>query len=211
MGLLELHKLHPTPIRKLLEMEEGQNAMTQGKQISRTEYVTPKTEQEILAKAFPRGTKTTKTTKKLRKILILQSLLNGTFNRPNLITQFHCSDRAFRTDLNELAEELEEPIEDQITFLRTICAEKLMVYAATEELDPAIMAKIIIAGFSRKVELKQEITEKVDVHVTNIDTSLRDYQWALEEAARLNLQSNSKTKPLDTAQSAPEANPVPAA
>lgn len=45
---------------------------------------------------------------------------------------------------------------------------------------------------------KREVN--VNTTVTNIDASLRDYDWALEEAARLALQSNNKKQPLDTPQ-----------
>jgi len=105
-------------------------------------------------------TKTAKTTKKLRKAIIMQNILTGTFDRPKLIEQFHCSDRAFRTDMNELAEDLEQPIENQVTMLRAICAEKLSALAAQNNLEPVIMAKILVAGFAKKLEVKEEITER---------------------------------------------------
>ena len=90
----------------------------------------------------------------------MQNILTGTFDRPKLIEQFHCSDRAFRTDMNELAEDLEQPIENQVTMLRAICAEKLSALAAQNNLEPVIMAKILVAGFAKKLEVKEEITER---------------------------------------------------
>jgi len=63
----------------------------------------------------------------------------------------------------------------------------------------------------QRIEAYSRVDQNVNTTVTNIDASLRDYEWALEEAARLNLQSNSKRQPLDSAQAAPETNPVPTA
>jgi hypothetical protein len=63
----------------------------------------------------------------------------------------------------------------------------------------------------QRIEAFEKREVNVNTTVTNIDASLRDYQWALEEAARLNLQSNSKRQQVDSAQAAPEANPVPTA
>jgi predicted nucleotide-binding protein (sugar kinase/HSP70/actin superfamily) len=65
-----------------------------------------------------------------------------------------------------------------------------------------------------KILLPQRIEAyaKVEEHVTTttINTNLRDYEWALEEATRLNIQSNLKAKQLDTAQATSEADPVSA-
>ena len=57
-----------------------------------------------------------------------------------------------------------------------------------------------------------EAYAKVEEHVTTttINTNLRDYEWALEEATRLNIQSNLKAKQLDSAQATSEADPVSA-
>jgi len=63
----------------------------------------------------------------------------------------------------------------------------------------------------QRIESYSRVDQNVNATVTSIESNLRDYQWALEEAARLNLQSNSKAKQVDTSQAAPEANPVPTA
>ena len=139
-------------------------------------------------------TKQTKTTKKLRKALIMEAILNGTFNRQQLTQKFHCSDRAFRNDMNELATALEQPIENQVTMLRAICAERLSTLAAKKRLDPTIMAKILVAGFSRKVELKEEITETKNVNI-NVSSMLAEYEQLLTE------------KPIET-QPVPNNNPA---
>lgn len=144
---------------------------------------------------MPTQTKTAKTTKKLRKAIIMENILAGTFNRPKLIQQFHCSDRAFRNDMNELATQLEEPIENQVTLLRAICAERLSNLAGKNKLDPNIMAKIIVAGFSKKVELKEEITESKTV-TYNLNYSDEDKSAILDAYRRLNKNNSGTPEPI---------------
>lgn len=79
--------------------------------------------------------------------------------------------------------------------------------------DPALAMKyrneLLKILVPQRIEAYTKVDQNVNTTVTNINVALRDYQWALEEAARLNLQSNNKAKPVDSPQATSEASPVP--
>jgi hypothetical protein len=109
-------------------------------------------------------TKTTKTTKKLRKAILRQILTTkGKIDRPALITKFQCSDRAFRNDINEIAQEIDCEQAGKMKVLRGICTDKLTIKAASDELDDATMAKIVTSGEVKKVEQTIGGTIQIDI------------------------------------------------
>ena len=63
----------------------------------------------------------------------------------------------------------------------------------------------------QRIEAYAKVEQNVNTTTTNIEGTLRDYQWALAEAARLAIQSHNTTKQMDTPQAAPETDAVPTA
>jgi hypothetical protein len=113
-------------------------------------------------------TKTTKTTKKLRKAILRQVLTSkGKIDRSALLEKFQCSDRAFRNDMNEVATEIDAEQADKMKVLRGICTDKLTIKAAANKLDETTMAKIVTSGEVKKIEQKIEGGETFKVEIVD--------------------------------------------
>jgi hypothetical protein len=152
----------------------------------------------------------TKMTKKLRKALILQRILDGTFDRQELTKEMGCSDRAFRRDLSQIADELGKPFNDQMKVLRAVCAEKLTVYAALDKLPASVMAKLLVAGETRKVELTEEITENKTV-TYNVNAMLAEYEHLIktDRTETTIIPNNNTTEPIYKTETNNQASTIP--
>lgn len=153
----------------------------------------------------------TKTTKKLRKAILRNLLLsNGKINRVDLLDKFQCSDRALRNDMNEVAAEIEAEQANKMKILRGICIDKLTIKAASDELDESTLSKIVTCGETRKVEVKEEITETKTVNI-NVKSMLAEYEhlFAASRTEKESISRNSPAEQVYSSQAHPEASAIP--
>jgi len=177
--------------------------MTQGKQISRTEYVTPKTEQAIVAQTSP-VTKLTKLTKTAKKQFIREALRAGVFDRDNMCKVLNTSDRNIRNYLNEIAVEDAERNPETLHVLRSICTFNLIHKASENKLSDNNQITIVLAGEPKRNENLNLTMSKTEVKV-DVPELLKQYEDLFEEATLLEnaapepihpTSTNSKTSPV---------------
>lgn len=70
------------------------------------------------------------------------------------------------------------------------------------------ITKLLSRMIIQKREIKQDLTVKEE-HVTTVNLTLSEYQQALDEAARLNIQSNNQKQQVDAAQTTPKTTVIP--
>jgi len=111
-------------------------------------------------KTLPKLSKLTKTAKIQ---FIKDALKEGNFDRDEIATSLDIKDRQVRRYLNEIAQEDAELNPGGTQILRNICLANLTKKAALGKLSTTIEVGIVLAGESKKLEVKEQSIESKTV------------------------------------------------
>lgn len=103
--------------------------------------------------------KLTKTTKTFKIQFIKDAIKTGHFDRQEACTVLGIKDRQVRRYLNEIAAEDAELNPGGTQTLRNLCLANLTKKAALGKLSSTIEVGIVLAGESKKIEVKEDSTE----------------------------------------------------
>ena len=127
--------------------------------------------------------KLTKLTKTAKIQVIKDAIKEGCFDRDEMITILGVKDRQVRRYINEIARQDAESNPDSTQILRALCARNLIKKAALEKLSTTSEVAIVLAGESKKMEVKEEITETKNVNI-NVKSMLAEYSKLLTTVTR---------------------------
>jgi len=140
----------------------------------------------------PKLPKLTKTTKTFKIQFIKDAIKTGHFDRQEACTVLGIKDRQVRRYLNEIAYEDAELNPGGTQTLRNICLTNLTKKAALGKLSTTIEVGIVLAGESKKLEVKEQTIESKTV-TYNVNYSEADKNAIL--AARRAILSKRSSPP----------------
>lgn len=103
--------------------------------------------------------KLTKLTKRAKIQVIKDAIKAGVFDRDEMTQVLGVKDRQVRRYLNEIAKQDAAANPDGTHILRSLCLKNLTKKAALGKLSTTSEVAIVLAGESKKMELKGDITE----------------------------------------------------
>ncbi len=115
-------------------------------------------------------------TKKFLKSVMRARLIERTFNRDQFIKEFDIPDRRARRYLNELADEIAETKNPELTILKAYCLENLKEKAEQRNLSEKALIKIALSGEVQRAEVttnySEEVTHKTVIQLDPTDRNL---------------------------------------
>jgi hypothetical protein len=138
--------------------------------------------------------KLTKLTKTAKIQVIKDAIREGNFDRDEMCIVLGVKDRQVRRYLNEIAKQDSQTNPDGTHILRALCLNSLTKKAALGKLSVTSEVAIVLAGESKKVELKEERTETKTV-TYKLSYSEEDKTAILNAYGRINKQNRSPPQP----------------
>jgi len=125
-----------------------------------------------------------------------KQVANRTFNREKFKTEYGLNtgngDQRVRRYIDEITAKMPPITKAEMAILQGYCIENLTKKAAKHKLDSATELKIVLAGTTQEVKVKQEITEHKTVNI-NVKTLLSEYDSLFTNEEDENIRAKEAT------------------